>query len=470
MNKKKITIICIIILILLVSILLIYNFSNKKYYLELIGSDITLYIGEEYIEPGYKAYDNKGKDLTDKVKVEHRIDTNKVGSYFITYKYKDKILIRNVTIINPPNNENNEIYITLIGDSKQYIKKDSMYIESGAIATDSLGNDLTSKIAISGDVSLSIPDTYIITYSISDINGNIKKVERTVIVYELNYQYSKNCNNKECTINFTFNDNYYDKIIYPSGTNSKDKNINYKVNKNGIYKFTIYDIYGYTETKEIKITEIGNYPSSKPSSSNNPSSSTSQSKPSSNSSSKPSSSNIETKITNNLFVGDSRTVGMCKEFNICKTDEYIAKVSSRHTWFVDTAIPSINNKIKSKNYNIIILMGVNDASNTEAKGVTAANKYFSTISSLATTTWKNQNIIFVSVNPVIDGYSYTYTVGVNAFNKEIKSKILSSGISNLKYCDTNSKLNITTSNAPDGLHYNKTIYEQIYNIIKNECM
>ena len=115
-------------------------------------------------------------------------------------------------------------------------------------------------------------------------------------------------------------------------------------------------------------------------------------------------------------------------------------------------------------------MGVNDASSSESTGKKSATKYYDTISSLATSTWKNQIIIFVSVNPVIDGYSYTYTTAVNAFNKEIKFKISSSGISNLNYCDTSSKLKITTNNAPDGLHYNKVTYQEIYNIIINECI
>ena len=186
-----------------------------------------------------------------------------------------------------------------------------------------------------------------------------------------------------------------------------------------------------------------------------------------NSSSSSSSSNTSKKIKNNLYVGDSRTVGMCDGYKLCEKHPYIAKGSMGYTWFEDTAIPQINQKIKSKNYNIIILMGVNGAGKD---GTSEADKYYSKIASLAKGTWKKQNVIFVSVNPVVDGKSYTYMSGVNSFNKRMKSKINSSKISNLKYCDTISSLKMSEIDSGDGLHYNKKGYQKIYNLIKTKCL
>ena len=158
---------------------------------------------------------------------------------------------------------------------------------------------------------------------------------------------------------------------------------------------------------------------------------------------------------------------MCDVYKLCEKNPYIAEGGMGYSWFASTAIPQINQKIKSKNYNIIILMGVNGAG---TDGTSEADKYYSKISSLAKGTWKNQNIIFVSVNPVVDGKSYTYMSGVNSFNKRMKSKINSSKLSNLKYCDTISKLNMSSIDSGDGLHYNKEGYKKIYNLIKSNCL
>ena len=448
MNKKKI-IILIIIFIIIITLILIFRKTNTKYYLELIGSDITLTLGETYTEPGYKAYDSKGNNLTDKVIIENNININQIGEYTVTYQLKNEKLFRKVNIIDK---EENNIDLNLVGKETIYIPKNELYEEPGITATDSNGIDISSKVTIQGNANTQIPDTYIIKYSIEN-----KHIERKVIVYELKYQYNKSCSTTKCTISLTFNDYYYDKIIYPSGVTSKDIFINYPITENGTYKFTIYDKYGYTIQKEVIIKEIVNQQIEIP--------------PKEESDIViPEEPTHSTKITDNLFVGDSRTVGMCESYKLCANSKYIAEVSKNYSWFQKKAVPEINNEIKNKNYNIIILMGVNDAGGTESNGKTKATKYYETISSLATSTWNNQNIIFVSVNPVIDGYSYTYTKAVNAFNKEIKTKISSSGLSNLKYCDTNSKLNITTSNAKDGLHYNKETYKKIYDIIVNECI
>ena len=59
---------------------------------------------------------------------------------------------------------------------------------------------------------------------------------------------------------------------------------------------------------------------------------------------------------------------------------------------------------------------------------------------------------------------------INGFNSTMKSKISSSKLSNLSYCDTSSKLNLKASDYDaEGLHYNKSTYQKIASIIKNDC-
>ena len=52
-------------------------------------SSVSLYQGDKYEEAGYEAFDNYDGDLTDRVEIDNNVNTDKVGSYEITYKVKD---------------------------------------------------------------------------------------------------------------------------------------------------------------------------------------------------------------------------------------------------------------------------------------------------------------------------------------------------------------------------------------------
>ena len=52
-------------------------------------SEMTLSVGQQYTEPGYRAFDNCDGDLTDRVRVTGSVNTNRVGSYQLTYTVED---------------------------------------------------------------------------------------------------------------------------------------------------------------------------------------------------------------------------------------------------------------------------------------------------------------------------------------------------------------------------------------------
>lgn len=183
-----------------------------------------------------------------------------------------------------------------------------------------------------------------------------------------------------------------------------------------------------------------------------------------------------TASTNNnpsIIIGDSRTEGMCGSTycNLCTLDKAIYKGSIGYDWFVNSAISETNtylNANSSKTYNIYILLGVNGLGATSTIGDQTATKYYNKIKELATGKWKKHNIYFVSVNPVIDTQSqYVKNISIQAFNSTIKQQIKNSSLSNLKYCDTNSRLKIDSTNSHDGIHYTCEAYSNIYNIIKS---
>lgn len=57
--------------------------------LELTGGNVTIKLGEKYEEPGYRAENDEGTDITDKVKVS-RVDDKRAGKRKITYTVTDE--------------------------------------------------------------------------------------------------------------------------------------------------------------------------------------------------------------------------------------------------------------------------------------------------------------------------------------------------------------------------------------------
>ena len=63
--------------------------DTTKPVINLEGNDVTIYLGNEYKEPGYNSSDNYDGNITDKVETNNNIDINKVGEYEVTYKVSD---------------------------------------------------------------------------------------------------------------------------------------------------------------------------------------------------------------------------------------------------------------------------------------------------------------------------------------------------------------------------------------------
>lgn len=57
--------------------------------INLVGDNIELKLNEEYIEPGFFAYDNIDGDISTSVIIETNLDTSKIGDYEIKYLVKD---------------------------------------------------------------------------------------------------------------------------------------------------------------------------------------------------------------------------------------------------------------------------------------------------------------------------------------------------------------------------------------------
>ena len=180
-NKKTLIIIGIIMLLLIVSIILFFIIRNiNHYYLTLNGnSDITIYEGTIYNEPGFDAYDNKKNNLNNEVIVKSNLNSNTIGTYTITYSLHGKTKTRTIKVVAKPS------VITVIhlnGDKNMYLNVGTTFSEPGYSAIDAIDGDLTNKVTINGNVDTSKRGTYRIIYSVINSNGVTTSEIRTITV------------------------------------------------------------------------------------------------------------------------------------------------------------------------------------------------------------------------------------------------------------------------------------------------
>ncbi|MFA9215269.1 MAG: immunoglobulin-like domain-containing protein [Candidatus Methylacidiphilales bacterium] len=75
--------------------------------------------------------------------------------------------------------------ITITGTNPINVKKDSVYADLGATATDDKDGNITSNIRTTGTVNTAVIGTYYISYAVNDKAGNMDSVTRTVKVVAL---------------------------------------------------------------------------------------------------------------------------------------------------------------------------------------------------------------------------------------------------------------------------------------------
>lgn len=130
---------------------------------------------------GVKAIDDKGNDITDKVKVTGSVDTSKEGEYVLTYSIVDseeEPITRVVRVIpNPEFNVSGSDYV-------RTYKGEEFDHKQGLTVTDSKGNDITSSVTCEGNVDINKLGSYNLKYYVPDKKEPI--LERTVDVIEKN--------------------------------------------------------------------------------------------------------------------------------------------------------------------------------------------------------------------------------------------------------------------------------------------
>ncbi|WP_307698735.1 DUF5011 domain-containing protein [Vibrio sagamiensis] len=145
---------------------------------------MTVPLGSEFIDPGVKATDNVDGDLTARVLVSGKVNTETLGRYHLEYTVQDSSKntskVSRTVEVRTFDTELPTIWL----NGPELIKLDigDDYEEQGAGAKDNLDGDISGKIRTSGKVDTNTAGEYVLEYSVMDRSGNRSKIYRTVIV------------------------------------------------------------------------------------------------------------------------------------------------------------------------------------------------------------------------------------------------------------------------------------------------
>ena len=135
--------------------------------------DVTIEVNSNYTDAGATALDNYDGVITANIAKEGVVNENEVGSYPITYNVSDSSgnraeqVTRIVNVV-----DTTKPVITLTGDAYILVETGNNYSDPGASATDNYDGDITSNIVTINPVDTNAPNTYIVTYNVTDGNNN----------------------------------------------------------------------------------------------------------------------------------------------------------------------------------------------------------------------------------------------------------------------------------------------------------
>ena len=232
-------------------IVLVNNYLFPK--IDLRGEEtITLNYKDKYKESGYTA-SFLGKDITDEVSIDGKVNTTKLGDYDITYTVGKGLFKRKIT---------RHVHVSDTEKPKLSIDKKDMYVcpdakpqKENVKATDNYDGDLTKKIKVKIGKDK-------ITYAVEDSSKNktvitkkivYKDIEKPVITLE-----------GESEVSLLVGDEFVDPGY--KATDNCDKDVKVKVDGSvnsqaeGTYelKYTATDAAGNTATVSRKVVVFDN--------------------------------------------------------------------------------------------------------------------------------------------------------------------------------------------------------------------
>ena len=190
--KKKNSASKIIIAIVIAAILAIAIYCGGAYFINVKKNaidfringeeNITLEVGTQYADEGFIATD-RDKDISEKVKVESNLNTNKIGNYQTSYNLKllylnmNQTLYRNIEVVDTTKPE---LKIEGKKTITAYLEDKFTYPTYSAI--DNYDGDITKNVKVESNLDLNNIGRYEINYKVTDSSGNESTDKVTVSV------------------------------------------------------------------------------------------------------------------------------------------------------------------------------------------------------------------------------------------------------------------------------------------------
>ena len=264
---SKIIIILLIFDLLSIGLNVVKRYRRKvtqsTYKIVLKGDNpLIVYQEDNYVEPGYSAYNYRNQDKKSLVKVNGDIDTSTIGNYELTYVvsnfFKKNQVTRKIKVVENPLKD---VDFKLKGDSIINLERNSKYKELGFSAL-SKNADFSKNVTINNKLDTSKVGTHEIIYTLK-IGNKEKSIKRLVNVKGDKYGVNLSTNeitNKDVTINV---DNYlkdFKFFINPNNVIVEEENLSFDVDKNGIYEFRILDLNDVVEVIRVQVSNIDKTP------------------------------------------------------------------------------------------------------------------------------------------------------------------------------------------------------------------
>lgn len=137
--------------------------------------------GATYNDAGATALDALEGNLTANIQTVSTVQANSPGNYTVTYTVSDSSanaatpVVRNVQVV-----DSTDPVVTLNGNANVTISCGAGFTDPGASALDTCDGVLSP--VVTGTVNTVVPDTYTITYTATDGEGNVGSATRTVTV------------------------------------------------------------------------------------------------------------------------------------------------------------------------------------------------------------------------------------------------------------------------------------------------
>ena len=167
--------------------------DNLSPIIALIGSADTIVERASipnYVDPGATASDPTEGDITSSISSTTDMDQTTAGIYTVTYCVTDAsgngpiCVTRTIKVVL----DRTAPVLTLNGnDPIDYcyeVDPSAMFMDPGATASDLVDGNLTPSITVTGTVDSKTTGTYVLTYSVSDVQGNATSLTRTVNVVD----------------------------------------------------------------------------------------------------------------------------------------------------------------------------------------------------------------------------------------------------------------------------------------------